>query len=200
MNDDLTILAAGTGRAIKLVAGAAIEIMNIHGSQVVDTWALARNDTAEALSMQHTRGILHRLSPRLGDILYTDRRQPLLQLEADTSPGRHDTLIPACDLERYRQLGAHGYHDNCTDNFLRAIAAAGLAPRPVPAPLNLFMNIPWTLAGDLTFEEPLSRPGDYVVLRALRDAVVVLSACPQDMVPINGPAKQPTEVAYRLIA
>jgi uncharacterized protein len=200
MNDDLTILAAGTGRAIMLVAGAAIEIMNIHGSQVVDTWALARNDTAEALSMQHTRGILHRLSPRLGDILYTDRRQPLLQLEADTSPGRHDTLIPACDLERYRQLGAHGYHENCTDNFLRAIAAAGLAPRPVPAPLNLFMNIPWTLAGDLTFEEPLSRPGDYVVLRALRDAVVVLSACPQDMVPINGPAKQPTEVAYRLIA
>jgi uncharacterized protein YcgI (DUF1989 family) len=183
---------------VNVPAGAAIQIVNTHGNQVVDTWALVRNDPAEALSMPHTRGTLRRLSPRTGDILYTDRRQALLKLEADTSPGRHDTLIPACDLERYRQLGARDYHANCCDNFLYSIAAAELRPRPVPAPLNLFMNIPWTLSGDLSFDAPLSRPGDYVVLRALRDAVVILSACPQDMVPINGSAKQPADVGYRV--
>jgi uncharacterized protein len=36
------------------------------------------------------------------------------------------------------------------------------------------------------------------VLRAERDVVVVLSACPQDMVPINGPAMVPRDVEVEL--
>jgi uncharacterized protein len=40
----------------------------------------------------------------------------------------------------------------------------------------------------------VSSPGDRVVLRAERDVVVVLSACPQDIVPMNGPAAVPHDV------
>jgi uncharacterized protein YcgI (DUF1989 family) len=47
--------------------------------------------------------------------------------------------------------------------------------------------------------EPVSKPGDYVIFRAELDCVVALSACPQDILPINGRNGQPTEARYQLI-
>ena len=60
----------------------------------------------------------------------------------------------------------------------------------MPSPLNLFMNIPWTAAGALEFAPSPAQQGDYITLEALTDVIVVLSACPQDIVVINtqGPA------------
>ncbi len=55
--------------------------------------------------MEHTRAALRRLVPRVGDAIYSTRRRPLVTLVQDTSPGVHDTLIAACDPERYRLLG-----------------------------------------------------------------------------------------------
>ena len=54
-----------------------------------------------------------------------------------------------------------------------------------PDSLNLFMNIPWKQDGSLEWGNCLCKPGDYVVFRAEMDAIVVFSACPQDMLPIN---------------
>ncbi len=148
--------------------------------------------------MAHTRGILARMVPRVGDQLYTNRRRPILTLVEDTSPGNHDTLIPACDVHRYRQLGHDGYHDNCHDNFNNAVREVGYRPPPVPDPLNLFMNVPWSSDGRLAFSPPLSRPGDYVRLRPELDLILVLSACPQDMVPVNGALQRPMDFAVEL--
>lgn len=190
---------ARSSRAIRLAPGETLRIVNTHGSQVVDTWAVSAEDPAEVLSMQHTRAALLKLCPGEGDRLYSTRRRPLLCLAVDTTPGRHDTVIPACDRERYRQLGAPDGHANCCDNFALALRDAGLPDQPAPAPLNLFMNIPWTPDGALSFEPPLSRAGDRVELRAERPVVVVLSACPQDLVPINGRDCVPTEVHYEIL-
>lgn len=190
---------ARSGCAIVLGGGEAVRIVNTHGSQVVDTWALSLEDPGEHLSMQHTRAALLRLTPAKGDRLASNRRRPLLRIEEDTTPGRHDTVIPACDGERYRQLGAPEGHANCCDNFRLALRHAGMPEQPVPAPLNLFMNIPWTADGALSFEPPLSRPGDYVTLRAERPVVIVLSACPQDLVPINGADCMPTEIHFEVL-
>jgi hypothetical protein len=69
----------------------------------------------------------------------------------------------------------------------------------VPSPLNLFMNIPWTQEGALSFEAPVTKPGDYVVLRAEQDVIVAFSACPQDILPINGRHTIPTEAHFQVI-
>jgi len=61
------------------------------------------------------------------------------------------------------------------------------------------MNIPWTPAGALSFEPPTTRPGDFVTLRAELDCVVAMSACPQDILPINGTAGRTTEAHYEII-
>jgi uncharacterized protein len=200
MQVEAKVLQARTGHAVPMPVGSVIEIINTEGSQVVDAWALCRPDAGEYLSVEHTRMALGRLVPRAGDQLYSNRREPVLTLVEDTSPGVHDLLIPECDAARYRQLGFEGYHANCHDNFKAVVREAGFEPPLVPNPLNLFMNIPWTSAGELSFEAPRSAPGDLVRLRAEKDLVFVMSACPQDMVPINGRQQQPTDVHYRVLA
>jgi uncharacterized protein len=191
------ILPAREGVAVPLRTGERLRIINVHGGQVVDTWALAQADVREHLSMEHTRTSLGKLVPAAGDDLYSSRRRPLLTLVEDTSPGIHDTLIAACDPERYRLLGVDGYHASCAENFRRALSAQGIEADRVPAPLNLFMNIRWDQAGRLEFLPSAARPGDYVTLQAVADVTVVLSACPMDLNPIN--TGGPQDVALELL-
>jgi uncharacterized protein len=200
MTEPAMPIPARSGRAVHAARGAAIEVINTHGTQVVDFWALCPPGLSEHLSMEHTRTAIGRLIPRVGDTLVSSLRRPLLTVIADTSPGIHDTLIASCDAERYRQLGFVGRHGSCRDNFDTALADLGLRPPPLPAPLNLFMNVPWTRDGSLRFEPPASRPGDLIRFRAETDLVVIMSACPQDLTPVNGSAQSPAGVHFRLLS
>ncbi|KAK3709722.1 hypothetical protein LTR37_010749 [Vermiconidia calcicola] len=164
----------------------------------------------EFMSMPHTRsGTLH-LRPRVDDTLLSNLREPILTLVEDTSPGIHDTLIAACDPARYKGLGVEEWmeHGSCAENLVLALkelneraglkgnkgVGADVTINSVPAPLNLFMNIPWDEEGDIGFHAPKCKKGDYVRLKAERDVVVVMSACPQDVLDINN--KQPTDAHF----
>lgn len=172
----------------------------------------------EYMSMCHTRASLCKLTPEVGDTLVSQKRAPMVRLSEDTSPGVHDTLIAACDRWRYSELGVQGYHESCTDNCWDALytlsnsvdaevaeALRGLQAKlggRVPDPFNLFMNIPVMQEGTgakrgVSFEPPVTKAGDYVVLDALRDVVVVMSACPQDVLTING--KNPVDAHFQVL-
>jgi uncharacterized protein YcgI (DUF1989 family) len=189
----LITIPARQGKAAFLKHGQHAKVINTHGQQVVDTWAFNSADLSECMSMEHTRVALGRIRAHVGEALVTNRRRPILHLVEDTSPGVHDTLITACDRYRYTLLGCTTYHDNCTDNLATALAALGLTAPETPCPWNLFMNIPVHADGRVSFEPPVCKPGDYVLLRAAMDCVIAFSACPQDIVPINGIACTPTE-------
>jgi uncharacterized protein YcgI (DUF1989 family) len=201
MSDDtqLNIVPPRRGQAVKLSCGQALKIVNTHGTQVVDTWCFNADDMKEFMSMEHHRAVTQSLFPAEGDLLYSNSRRPILQLEVDTSPGRHDTLIAACDVHRYVLLGCSDYHENCTDNLHSALNQIGLCVDECPSPLNLWMNIPVTDSGATEWGTPLSKPGDYVILRAMMDCIVVMSTCPQDMVPINGADCVVKEVQYAVL-
>ena len=185
-SNDLLLIPARKGSAARMQAGQVLTVINTHGSQVVDFWAFNDPDLGEYMSMEHTRGMLCRITPVIGDSLYTNKRRVILSMIEDTSPGVHDTLIASCDTYRYQQLGAKGFHDNCTDNLAHALAHIGLQRVVHPAPFNLFMNIPIKNGTNLSFEAPLGKAGDSVSFRAEMNCVVAFSACPQDMLPING--------------
>jgi len=200
----VTIPARG-GKAAFVEAGQRIRVINTHGQQVVDTWAFRRDELTEFMSMEHSRTFLSRIMARVGDSMVTNHRRPILTLVEDTtvegdSAGIHDTLLAACDRYRYELLGCEGYHDNCTDNLAAALAELGLTPPETPSPWNLFMNIPVASDGTVSFQAPVSRPGDSVTLRAEMDCVVAFSACPQDIVPINGVDCIPTEAHLQIFA
>ncbi len=191
-------IPARRGKAAFVTTGQTVTVINTHGEQVVDTWAFNRRDLGEFMSMEHSRATHHHIVPHVGDTLLTNQRRPILTLTEDTAGGVHDTLMAACDRYRYEQLGCTDYHDNCTDNLAQALRDLGLTPPETPSPLNLFMNIPWTPGGDLSFDAPVSTPGCYVRLRAEMDLVIAFSACPQDILPINGTAGKPTEAHFTI--
>jgi uncharacterized protein YcgI (DUF1989 family) len=199
VESELFRIPARRGRAARLNKGQAIKIINTHGQQVVDTWCFSAEDLSEFMSNEHMRATLTRIFPHKGDELVTNRRRPILFFEEDTSPGIHDTLMAACDDYRYGLLGCTEYHDNCTDNLFAGMRQIGLFPPECPSPLNLWMNIPVGEGGNTTWGEPVSKPGDYVVLRARMDCVVAMSACPQDILPINGVSGSPTEAHYQIL-
>ena len=195
----LITIPARRGKAALVSEGQSIRVVNTHGQQVVDTWAFRRDDLTEFMSMEHSRTSLGRIMPTVGQSMVSNRRRPILTLVEDTSGGIHDTLLAACDRYRYELLGCEGYHDNCTDNLASALAELGLTAPETPSPWNLFMNIPVGPDGSVSFEPPVSGPGDYITLRAEMDCVVAFSACPQDVVPINGVDCVPTEAHFQLM-
>jgi len=197
---EIHLIPARKGVAARVRQGEVITVINTHGTQVVDTWAFCADDVSEFMSMEHSRGAMLKVNPRNGDTLLSNRRRPMLTLVQDTSGGVHDTLIAACDRYRYELLGHVGHHDNCTDNLAAALAALGLTPPETPSPLNLFMNIPIATDGSVSFQAPVSTPGSHVSMRAERDLVVAFSACPQDLVPVNGENCVPTDAHYRIDA
>jgi uncharacterized protein YcgI (DUF1989 family) len=82
--------------------------------------------------------MLSSISLRKGNKLYSSRSKPILTLVDDTTPGIHDLLFPACDAERYRQLGAVGHHDSYYDNLHKALVELPhIRPRDNWAPIHL---------------------------------------------------------------
>ena len=61
------------------------------------------------------------------------------------------------------------------------------------------MNVPVAADGTIDRVPPTARPGDRVVLRAQMPLLVVLSACPQDVTPVNGASRSPADIAVRIL-
>ncbi|HEY3766158.1 MAG TPA: urea carboxylase-associated family protein [Gaiellales bacterium] len=197
MNAAETItVPAREGRALALAAGDRIRVIDPVGGQVADVFAFCAGDLSEYHSAQHTRVWVSRLFPRPGEQFVTNRRRPILTLEADDSPGVHDMLCAACDPSRYALLGATGWHASCQENLQRAMAALGHEGIAIPQPINLFMNIPVGEGGTIGWEPAPTGAGDSVTLRAELDIVVAVSACPQDLIPIN--SGNPTEIVLEV--
>ncbi len=193
-----TLIPASYARAVMVKAGESIELVNLHGTQVVDTWAFNRHDLTEYMSMTHTRSINSRSFPAIGEAFVSTRRRPMLRCVADTSPGVHDTLLCACNAAIYAELGVVGGHRSCEDNLHEALAAEGFSIPITPDPLNLFMNVTLTADRTVVRASPASRPGDSITFRAEMDLIVVMSACPQDITPINSEERRPRDVLVRV--
>ncbi|KAL8942008.1 MAG: hypothetical protein Q9211_001582 [Gyalolechia sp. 1 TL-2023] len=202
------VIEARKGKSIAMTKGESLKVINTHGKQVIDFFAFALDsnlkplpaETMNFLSMQHTRSGNMRLTPTVGSQLFSNLRKPMFVIEEDTSPGVHDTLVPACDPERYRVLGVQGHHASCAENLHTALEESGypFARDFTPAPLNLWMNVPVQDGGALAFVEPVSREGDYIILKAEENCLVVCSACPQDMTPVNGYGQRPSDCHYEI--
>lgn len=160
--------------------------------------------------MAQTRSKLMKLTLAVGDILIDSRREPLLKLVEDSSTGTHDLLFPPCDQWRYSQAGVPE-HESCGGN-LRAELQSVLSSKDhppseslreleatirnwgwTPEPLNVFMNVPWSTDGSLQVCQPVCRENDFIVLEALTECLVVMSACPNDLMDTNGGKCGPIE-------
>jgi len=187
----------GDARAYEVKAGEYVQIIDLEGKQCTDFLAFDGLDHADEMNLTITRANCGALWPAEGELIYATSGRALLRLEEDLVK-RHDTTLPACNAEYYAALG-YPDHKNCTDNFNRELSAHGLHPRRYWQPINWFYNTQLGPDGrTFVFEEPTSRPGDYVLLRAERDLLLASSSCPDDLSPTNG--WKPTDVLVRIYA
>jgi len=196
---DLRVSAA-TARAYRVRAGDYIQIIDVAGRQCSDFVAFdaAALDRGEerGLDATVTRTLMGRSfsSPGLHARYFDAAMRPLVEVVTDTV-GRHDTFLLACTAKYYEDQGYPG-HPSCSENFNRALAEHGVTPRAGWPAINFFYNTFVAEDGSIGMDEPWSRPGDYVLLRALTDLVCASSSCPDDIDPANG--WQPTDIHVRL--
>jgi uncharacterized protein YcgI (DUF1989 family) len=189
------VIPASHARMWRMRAGERVTIAQTEGHQVGDLVAFNAAELEEFLSPSHTRRCLGAIRLTRGASLYTNHREPILDLVEDTV-GVHDFLAPACDPYRYlRDFGVDD-HRSCRMNFVEALAPLGLPAWRIPDPVNLFQHSPVLADGRYLSAPSPAGPGDYVTLVARMDLVAACSACPQDLAPTN--AGRPTDLRVRL--
>ena len=195
-------IRASTASAYVVKAGEYIQVIDVSGRQCTDFQALSARKVDKgldlALDATVTRTLLGRSypAPGLPSKSFDREFEPLVEIVQDTV-GRHDAFALACTSRYYDDMGYPG-HVNCTENFNHALAPYGVRPRKGWEALNYFYNTNIDHQNQLYLDEPWSRPGDYVLMRALTDLVCVSSSCPDDIDAANG--WDPTDIHIRTYA
>ena len=189
-----------TAQAYEVKAGEYIQIIDVMGRECSDFQAFDRKKLDigidRCIDVTTTRTLMGfgYPAPGLFSKYYDVDMQPLVEVIRDTV-GRHDTFGLACAAKYYEDMGYFG-HINCSENFNGALAPFDIEPRKGWAAANFFFNTRIDDQNVLYSDEPWSRPGDYVLMKALNDLVCVSSACPDDTSPANGWV--PTDIHVRV--
>jgi aminomethyltransferase len=189
-----------TAIAYQVEAGQYIQVIDVEGRQCSDFLAFDARQLSDGvergLDATTTRNLMGNAYPQPGLFgkFFDQDMRPLVEVVRDTV-GRHDTFALACNAKYYEDMGYPG-HVNCTDNFNGQLGSYGIAPRRGWPALNFFYNTSFSASNQMLFDEPWSRPGDYVLLRAMTDLVCASSACPDDIDPAN--AWNPTDIHVRV--
>lgn len=167
------IIPACSGMKIDVKQGQSITVIDIEGGQVVDFFAEVNGNVNEFLSTGVTIDCNESLKLNVGDIIYTNLYRPMIKVITD-DVGEHDLLHPCCRPEMYNFFYHNGEeHPNCFDNINRVLDEQ----RAVIVPVNLFMHTKISTNGSISVEEPVSKAGDKIVLKALMDITLGVAAC-----------------------
>lgn len=187
-------LAPQTGCALHVHAGEALEIVDPEGEQVADIAIFAQNDLNECFSSGRTLDYNSRIRISTGATLYSNRSNALFTIEHDDA-GAHDYLLSPCSRRMFEILREMRSHPSCHDNLATALAPYGVDPDRIQATFNAFMCVDIAPDGSITIGPPASRAGDRIVLRAMADLLVGLTACSSEATN-NGVCKP---IAYRVL-
>jgi len=189
-----------TARVFEVKAGDYIQIIDVEGKECSDFQCFdakkLQDGVERCLDATTTRTLMAHAYPLPGlhSKFYDQDMKAMVEVVRDTC-GRHDSFGLACTAKYYDDAGYPG-HVNCSDNFNMALSPYGIQPRAGWMAMNNFFNTTFDDHNQLLVEEPWSRPGDYVLMRALKDLVCVASACPDDIDPAN--AWNPTDIHVRV--
>lgn len=173
----MKIIEPRTGAGFRLKKGQRLKVTDIKGEQVSDFFCFLENDEEDYLSSGRTLDYLSKLFIGEGDLLYSSKSIPMAKVVED-KVGRHDFLLTPCSRDTFRIIyGDKNPHHGCEGNLRLAFASQGIEKSAFPVTFNLFMNVLVDSEGKLTVAPPTSKAGDYIVIEALEDLVVGLTAC-----------------------
>lgn len=172
------VIAPRSGASLKLAKGQVLTVIDPEGEQVSDLIAYNAHDTEEYLSSGRSIDYASRIFLTTGDILYSNRSNPMLTIVRD-DVGRHDFSLTPCSKEMFRIIYKDEHpHHGCQGNLESAMAPYGVSPDRIPIAFNIFMHVDVNSeTGKIRVLPPLSRAGDSTSFRAEMDLIVALTAC-----------------------
>ncbi len=178
MQGEVGVIPPRSGTSLKLAKGQVLTVIDPEGEQVSDLIAYNAHDTKEYLSSGRSIDYASRIFLTTGDILYSNRSNPMLKIVRD-DVGRHDFSLTPCSKEMFRILYKDDEpHHGCQGNLEQAMARHGVGPDRIPVAFNVFMHVDVnSKTGEIRVLPPLSRPGDSASFRAEMDLIVALTAC-----------------------
>jgi urea carboxylase-associated protein 1 len=187
------VLPPGTPWAGPVLAGQVLRLIDVEGQQVGDFVAFNLHRVEEKFSPPNTANLNRTIRLTTGNTLYSDEASAMLRIVKDTV-GLHDVLAGACS--KYTNFVRYGVEDsaNCRDNFAQALEPYGIGWKDVPYAFNIFMNVPIGSDNSMSIEEPISRAGDHIDLRAEMDVLAAISNCPQTRNACNAYRLKPMRV------
>ena len=173
----IAVIPPRCGTAVALRTGQILRVIDPEGEQVSDLVAFAAQDVREALSNGRTFDYEETLRMGLGNRLWSNRSRIMATIVEDTV-GTHDFLLTPCSEATFRHFyPEYPVHRGCFGNLAEALAPFGIEPDAIPCAFNVFMNVPVAPDGSLRVDPPVSKPGDFIRLRAEMDLVIGLTAC-----------------------
>lgn len=179
------IIPAREYLGFELHRGQILRIIDVEGKQVADLVCFNLGNPRERLSTNNSRLIQKRWLLTTGHVLYSDEGSPMLTITDDTV-GIHHASGGCCnEFANFVRYGERNTR-NCLDNLTLAAAPLGLTTKDIPGAFCPFMKVLQHADGAYEIQEPESRSGDHIDLKAEMNLLIALSNCPQDKNPCNG--------------
>ncbi len=180
--DTLKIIPPRSGTSFVLKKGEQLKIVDIQGEQVSDLFCFNAHDTGECLSSGRTIDYAETIFLSKGHRFYSNRSQVMFTIMEDTV-GRHDFILTPCSADTFRILYGHSDpHRGCFGNLCSALQNYGITPDQIQTTFNVFMHV--TIdneSGKVGVFPPKSKAGDYIIIEAVMDLIVGLTACSAEM-------------------
>lgn len=178
----LKVIPPRSGVAFTMRKGQRLRVVDMEGEQVSDLICFNQHDKREVLSSGRSLDYAGTIFLTTGHSLYSNRSNVMFEVIEDTV-GRHDFLLSPCSAEMFRKL----YDDNephrgCFGNLAVALSEFGIEADRIPVCFNIFMHVAVDpQSGAISVLPPKSKAGDFIVLEAMTDLIVGLTACSAGM-------------------
>lgn len=177
----------------RLKPGQTLKMIDTEGQQAIDFLCYSAELPLDRINIPTTVRLNKSLYITKGSKIYSERARTMMSVIED-SCGYHDTLAGCCSCEIDKVRYGVDKTESCRTNFIAELAGWGMSPSEIVSNINFFMRVKFAADGELTIADGISKPGDYVVLRAEMPLIVVISNCPQENNPAAGFAPTPVEV------
>jgi uncharacterized protein YcgI (DUF1989 family) len=174
---DEIILNPHSGTSLKIQSRQLLRIIDIAGSQVVDLVSFSQLQPRQYLSSPRSMDINSSIYFSSGDRLLSEQNEIMWTIMED-KVGKHCFLFAPCDQKMFElTYDVKEPHPNCLDNLSASLSGFGIHRQQIFVPFNIFMHASIQESGEIEIKPPLSKPGDFIDLRAEMDLIVGVSAC-----------------------
>lgn len=171
-------ITRGEAAAFEVSTGQLLHIIDLAGGQVASMVAYAGRGHNETLSPSATMTANASLLLNPGSQLFSDAHNAVFELVED-SVGRHDLLTTPVPPDEK----APGTFTTTWQALRDAAESAGVYRPGLPAPVNFFKHVVVKQRGDIDVKDSFSERNDALLLRALKDMVVIIANAQKEKKP-----------------